>query len=111
MATLQPAQLLRLYVSEQDKHQHQPLYEALVYAARQAGLAGATVTKGVLGFGAQGQVESAKLLTLAENLPLVLDFVDSPAAIARFLPEVERLFGEAGSGGLLTLTEVQATHY
>jgi PII-like signaling protein len=111
MATLQPAQLLRLYVSEQDKHQHQPLYEALVYTARQAGLSGATVTKGVLGFGAQGQVASAKLLTLAENLPLVLDFVDSPAAIARFLPEVERLFSEAGSGGLLTLTEVQDAHY
>ena len=48
---------------------------------------------------------------MAENLPLVLDFVDSPAAIARFLPEVERLFSEAGSGGLLTLTEVQAAHY
>jgi PII-like signaling protein len=96
----QPAQPLRLYVSEQDKHTHQPLYEALVYAARQADLAGATAIKDVLGFGAQGQVESTKLLTLAENLPLVLEFVDSPAIIARFLPEAERLFSEADSGGL-----------
>ena len=111
MATLQPAQLLRLYVNEQDKHDHQPLYEALTYAARQAGLSGATVTKGVLGFGAQGEIASVKLLTLAENLPLVLDFVDSPAVLARFLPEVERLFGEAGCGGLVTLTDVQAAHY
>ena len=111
MATLQPAQLLRLYVSEQDKHGHEPLYEALVYAARQVGLAGATVIKGVLGFGVRGEMESVKLLALAENLPLVLDFVASPAALANFLPEVERLLSEAGCGGLVTLTEVRAAHF
>ncbi|MBO3272202.1 DUF190 domain-containing protein [Hymenobacter defluvii] len=93
MTTFQPAQLLRIYVGEQDKHGHESLYEALAYAARQAGLPGATVTKGVLGFGAAGHMESAKLLTLAENLPLVLDFVASPAALAVFLPEAERLLG------------------
>lgn len=111
MATREPAQHLRIYVGEQDKHQHEQLYEALAYAALQLGLAGATVTKGVLGFGSQRQIRSAKLLDLVENLPLVLDFVDVPANIARFLPEVARLLSEAGSGGLVTVHDVQAAHY
>ncbi len=111
MTTLQPAQLLRIYVGEQDKHGPEPLYEALTYAALRLGLAGATVSKGLLGFGGHHEIRSAKLIELAENLPLVLDFVDVPANIARFLPEVDRLLSEAGSGGLVTLHEIQATHY
>lgn len=101
MLTLQPAHLLRIYVGNLEKCGHVPLYEALVYAALKQGLAGATVTKGQLAFGANRKMHTAKLI----------DLVDTPANIARFLPEVERLLTEAGGGGLVTLRPLQAAHF
>lgn len=100
----EPAVLLRVYVGEADKHDGRPLYEAIVLAAREAHLAGATVLRGPLGFGRSSRLHTAKILTLSEDLPLVIEVVEAEAAIERFLPDLERLL--AGRG-LATLEAVR----
>ena len=101
------AQLLRVFVGERDKHGDKPAFEAIVEAARRRGLAGATVLRGLLGFGAHSQVHSAKLLRLSEDLPVVIEIVDSEKKIADFLPVLDGIVQE----GLVTLEKVQVIAY
>lgn len=101
------ATLLRIFIGENDRHGGRPLYEVVVERAREAGLAGATVLKGVLGFGANSRIHTAKILRLSEDLPLVLEIVDAPEAIDAFLPELDELIGE----GLVTLESVRVLVY
>lgn len=101
------AQLLRVFIGESDKLHGRPLYEVIVEAARNRGLAGATVLRGTLGYGATSQIHSAKLLHLSEDLPMLIEIVDDPERITAFLPELDTLIGE----GLVTLEKVQVvTH-
>lgn len=105
------AKLLRIFVGERDKVQHQPLYEVLVYRAKAAGLAGTTVLRGVEGFGAESIIHKAKLLELSEDLPFVIEIVDSEEKITAFLKTVDELFEAANCGGLVTLERVEIVKY
>ena len=107
MAQLEQAKLLRVFLGELDKYKGQPLYEAIIRAAKNQGLAGATVLRGVESYGAGHSVHTAKILRLAEQLPLVIEIVESEAKIAEFMPSLETLIETAGSGGLLTLESVE----
>jgi PII-like signaling protein len=101
------AMLLRIYLGEDDKFQHQPLYEAIVLKARERQLAGATVLRGPMGFGRSSHLHTAKILRLAENLPVVVEIVDSEEKIRGFLPALEGIIGS----GLVTLEKIEALQY
>ncbi len=105
------AKLLRIFVGERDKVEHKPLYEALVHRARNAGLAGATVIRAVEGFGAGSIIHKAKLLELSEDLPFIVEIVDSEEKIEKFLDVVDELFENAKAGGLVTMEKVQIIKY
>jgi PII-like signaling protein len=101
------AELLRIFIGESDKHRGRPLYEAIVEEARRRGLAGATVLRGVVGFGAHSRIHTAKILRLSEDLPMVVEIVDSPEKIAAFLPHLDGMMDE----GLVTLEKVRVIVY
>lgn len=104
--------LLRIFIGESDKVGHQSLYEALVRTAREQGLAGATVLRGVEGFGADSRViHTAKILRLSEDLPIIVEIVDNDEKIRAFLPEVDRLFETAGCGGMITIEKAHIIRY
>jgi PII-like signaling protein len=105
------AKLLRIFVGEADKIGHKPLYEVLVHRARNAGLAGATVIRAVEGFGAGSIIHKAKFLELSEDLPFVIEIVDSEEKIREFLKTVDELFLESNSGGLVTLEKAEIIKY
>jgi len=104
----QDAMLLRIFIGENDRHQHQPLYEAIVLAARERGLAGATVIRGPMGYGASSRLHTAKILRLSEDLPLIVEIVDSEEKIKAFLPILEIMMT---ASGLVTLEKVQVIRY
>ena len=99
--------LLRIFVGESDRHGHHPLYEAIVLKARETGLAGATVLRGVMGFGKNSILHTAKILRLSEDLPMVVEIVDSLEKVEKFLP----LLDEMVSDGLVTIEKVNVIQY
>jgi len=99
--------LLRIFIGEADKVDGRPLYEVLVEEARRRGLAGATVWKGFLGYGAHSRLHTAKILRLSEDLPVVIEIVDAAERIEAFLPEVDRLVKE----GLVTVERAEVLLY
>ncbi|GFM34135.1 DUF190 domain-containing protein [Desulfovibrio subterraneus] len=101
------AQRLCIYTGENDTHAGRPLYEVIVEMARKRGLAGATVTRGVSGFGANSLVHTIKVLRLSEDLPLLIQIVDTPEKIEAFLPELDAVISE----GLVTVEPVQVVFY
>jgi PII-like signaling protein len=101
------AELLRIFIGESDKYQGVPLHEAIVREAHQRGMAGATVLRGILGYGAGSHIHTAKILRLSEELPIVVEIVDRPERIAELLPELDKMIGE----GLVTLEKVQIIAY
>jgi PII-like signaling protein len=111
METIQNAKLLRIFIGELDKIGHQPLYEAIVFKAKETGLAGATVLKGVLSYGANSLVHSVKLWDISPDMPLIIEIVDSEEKINAFLPIVKQMFEEAQSGGLITLEKAEIIMY
>jgi PII-like signaling protein len=100
-------QLVRIFVGESDRWEGKPLYEAIVLEARKAGIAGATVLRGVEGFGANSRIHTTKILRLSEDLPMVVEIVDTPERIQAILPVLDRMVGE----GLVTLERVQIIAY
>lgn len=107
MKTTREAEVLRIHVGEEDMHGHVPLYEAIVRAAREHGMAGATVLRGVMGFGAHSVVHTAKILRLAEDLPLVIEIIDRADRIQSFLPVVDEMVTE----GLVTIEKARVIAY
>lgn len=104
--------LLRIFLGESDRVAHQPLYEALVRAAREKGLAGATVLRGVEGYGADSRIiHTAKLLRLSEDLPIVVEIVDTEEKIKAFMPEVDKLLEQAHCGAMITLEKAEIIRY
>ncbi len=99
--------LLRIFVGESDRWHHQPLYEALVLKARELGLAGATVLRGPMGFGANSHLHTAKILRLSLDLPIVIEIVDTEEKIRTLLPFLDEMVLE----GLVTLEDVQVLKY
>jgi len=101
------AQLLRIFIGENDRADGCPLYEAIVLKAREMQLAGATVLRGAMGFGHSSRLHTTKILRLSEDLPLVIEIVDGEEKIAAFLPILETIM----TSGLITLEKVQVLQY
>jgi PII-like signaling protein len=101
------ATLLRIFIGDRDKHGHVPLYEAIVFKAREMHLAGATVLRSPLGFGKSSRIHTAKILQLSTDMPLVIEIVDVPEKIEAFLPVLDEMM----DGGLITLEKVQVIEY
>ncbi len=101
------AVLLRIFLGENDRWHHGPLYEAIVLKAREMHLAGATVLRGPMGFGRASRLHTTKILRLSEDLPLVIEIVDSEEKINGFLPALEEMMGS----GLVTLEKVKVLRY
>ncbi len=101
------AELLRIFIGENDRYHNQPLHEAIVLAARKRGMAGATVLRGQLGFGAHSRIHTSKILRLSEDLPIIVEIVDEPDKIKAFLPELDEMIAE----GLVTLEKIRVITY
>ncbi|RWC23590.1 MAG: DUF190 domain-containing protein [Mesorhizobium sp.] len=101
------AQLLRIFIGENDRADGRPLYEAIVLKAREMQIAGATVLRGAMGFGHSSRLHTTKILRLSEDLPLVIEIVDDEEKIAAFLPVLEPIM----TSGLITLEKVQVLQY
>ena len=99
--------LLRVFVGESNKVGHRPLYEAIVLKARESGLAGATVLRGVMGFGKNSILHTTKILRLSEDLPMIIEIVDSLEKVEAFMPVLDGMI----SDGLVTLEKVKVLHY
>jgi PII-like signaling protein len=101
------AVLLRIFIGEDDRHQHMPLYEAIVLKAREQHLAGATVLRGPLGFGHSSRLHTTKVLRLSEDLPVIIEIVDSEEKIEAFLKLLDGMM----ASGLITLEKVKVLQY
>ncbi len=101
------AMLLRIFIGEDDKAGSRPLYEAIVLKAREMGLAGATVLRGPVGFGHSSVLHTAKILRLSQDLPLIIEIVDSEEKIGRFVAAIEPIIGS----GLVTTEKVKVIRY
>ena len=101
------AELLRVFIGEKDKYKGKPLFEAIVGLAREKKMAGATVLRGMLGFGADSHLHTAKILRLSEDLPVVVEIVDETEKIEEILPDLEEMVDD----GLVTREKVQVAVY
>jgi uncharacterized protein len=99
--------LLRVFIGESDRWHGKPLYQAIVERVREAGLAGATVLRGIEGFGADSRLHTARLLRLSEDLPVVIEIVDSAERIEGILPALDEMVGE----GMVTVERVEVIAY
>jgi PII-like signaling protein len=100
-------QLMRIFIGESDRHGHQPLYEALLELLQKEGLAGATVLRGICGFGANRIYHTQKLLDLSANMPIIIEVVDNQEKIAAIMPSIDELMG----GGMITLEKATVIRY
>jgi PII-like signaling protein len=105
------AKLLRIFIGESDKIGSIPVYEKIVMEARKFGLAGATVFKGVMGFGGRSRIHTSKILRLSEDLPLIIEIVDEIKKIEAFIPFLDNIFEEANCGGLITIEKAEIIKY
>lgn len=105
MIEREKAQLLRIFIGENDKIGSVNVYEKIVIKARENNLAGATVYKGIMGFGKNSVIHTSKILRLSEDLPLVIEIVDSEEKIENFLPIIDTLFEKSDCGGLVTVEQ------
>lgn len=103
----QDSVLLRIFLGESDQYRHRPLYEAIVLRAREMHLAGATVLRGPMGFGHSSRLHTAKILRLSEDLPMVIEIIDSEAKVQAFLPALQEMMGS----GLVTLDRTHVVRY
>jgi len=103
--------LLRIFLGESDRCDGHPLYEVIVRKARELGLAGATVWRGVEGYGAASRIHTAKILRLSEDLPIIIEIVDSEEKIRAALPHLDALIEAGGGGGLITLEKAEIIKY
>jgi uncharacterized protein len=101
------AVLLRIFFGEGDQFQHRPLYEAIVLKAREVHLAGATVLRGHIGYGHSSHIHTTKILRLAQDLPVIVEIVDSEDKINAFLPVLDSMM----SSGLITIEKVKVLQY
>ena len=107
MKTPHDAVLLRIFIGENDRYEHSPLYRAIVVKAREMSIAGATVLRGPMGFGHSNRIHTAKILRLSEDLPLIIEIVDSEENINRLLPVIDGMM----ESGMITLEKVRVLQY
>ena len=99
--------LMRIFIGESDKHDGKPLYQVLVEMLRREKIAGATVLRGIMGFGATSHLHTTHILSLSQDMPIIIEIIDSKENIDRILPDVEKMMG----GGLITVEKVKVLHY
>ena len=99
--------LLRIFIGETDKYEGKPLYEQIILKARELHLAGATATRGIMGFGADSRLHTAKILRLSEDLPIIIEIVDTEAHLDKLMPFLDETVEE----GLITMEKVQVVKY
>jgi len=99
--------LLRIYIAEGDRYEHRPLYEALLEMLRKEGFAGATVLRGICGFGAHSVYHSQKLLDLSADLPMIIEAVESEDKVNAVMPRIDAMM----SGGMITMEKVKVIRY
>ena len=99
------AKRLRIYISSTDKLKHTPLYEVIIFAARRYGIAGATVLKGIMGFGTSSEIYSNKLWEISEKLPLIVEIIDEPQKVDSFFESIKPYFEKIGKGHIITVDE------
>lgn len=107
MSLPEDGKILKIYIGESDRWEHKPLYEAIVEKAKELGMAGATVLRGPMGFGATSHLHTAKILRLSMDLPFIIEIVDTPEKIEKFLPTLNTMI----KGGLVTIEDVKVIHY
>jgi uncharacterized protein len=105
------AKLVRIFVGDTDKSGHIPIYEKIVLEARKAKLAGATVFKGVMGYGKNSVIHTSKILVLSEDMPILIEIVDEIEKIEKFLLILHDIFEEANCGGLITMEKIEIIKY
>lgn len=105
------SKLLRIFIGSTDKIGHQPLYEAIVFAAKKSRLAGATVIKGTMSFGASTLVHTSKLIEISEDLPIIVEIVDHENKINDFVVVVSSMMENANCGGLITMEKAEVLYY
>jgi uncharacterized protein len=105
------AKLLRIFIGESDKVHNTPAYEYIVLEAKKNGLAGASVFKGIMGFGRSSRIHTSKILRLSEDLPLVIEIVDKVDKIESFIPHLDKIIEDANSGALITVEKVEVLKY
>ena len=103
--------LLRIFFGEADRHNGQQLFEAIVHLARSKGLAGATVLRGIEGFGARSRIHKTTILELSEDLPIVIEIVDTAEKIEALIPEVDAMIEGAHCGAMMTMEKVDVRKY
>ncbi len=111
METNTEAKLLRIFISSTDKFKHTPLYEVIVFAAKRYGLSGATVLKGVMGFGGSNMISNVKFWELTEKLPVVIEIVDEAGKIEKFAETIIPYFEKIRNGGLITIEKATILLY
>ena len=102
-----PAKRVTVFIGESDRWHHKPLHTALVEMLREQGCAGATVTTGIEGFGADSRIHTASILRLSEDLPVILTFIDTAERVESVLPKIDKMVG----GGLVTVEDVHVRRY
>lgn len=105
------AKLLRIFIGESDKIKGVPAYEKIVLLAREKGLAGATVTKGIMGFGKKSIIHTAKILRLSEDLPMIIEIVDKLDRIEDFINVLHKVLDESNCSAMLTMEKVEVRKY
>jgi PII-like signaling protein len=103
--------LLRIYMSNTDKFENKPLYEVIVYAAQHYGMTGATVLKGVMGFGGSSQIHSLKLWEISEKLPIVIEIIDETVKTTDFFNTIKPYFDKIDKGIIITIEKVNVVLY
>lgn len=105
------AKLLRIFIGESEKYKGTPVYEKIVLSAREQGLAGATVIRGVMGYGRNSVIHTSKLLALSSDMPIIVEIVDIIEKIEKFIPIINEIFEDSNSAGLITLEKVEVIKY
>jgi uncharacterized protein len=100
-------QLLRIFIGEGNRHEGRPLYEWIVLQAKKMGLAGATVLRGIMGYGANSRIHTSKIMRLSEDMPIIIEIVDTPEKLAAFLSDIDTVICE----GLATLEKADVQFY
>ena len=111
METFNNAKLLRIFIGESDKVGNVNVYEEIVNRARKQNLAGATVYRGIMGFGRNSVIHTSKIFALSDDMPLVIEIVDTEENIDKFIPSVKEVFEKANNGGLITIEKAEIIHY
>jgi len=105
------AKLLRIFIGESEKYKGIPVYEKIVLSAREHGLAGATVIRGVMGYGRNSVIHTSKLLALSSDMPIIVEIVDVIEKIEKFIPVINEIFETSDCAGLITLEKAEVIKY